>query len=251
MTQTNSPTLQSDSIGLIERMPLSGLGNTATNIQFQISEYQKSVYNIFQVYDLTNDGGVRLSSWFNLSDAKYLDFFNTSFAQRAGAVVKNYSYEASYREAPYRFALSSIIGFDRYWFQNGMSISDDKMIARMFIWDTLKELYELLTWDNGWNGYDACAPKYDAVISADKWIVQFFLEVGNWGKNWIRPNVSASGDGEVVFGWRFGSKRLTIYIGEQSAEYVKAWGPDMINDMDDGEADLATTRQLLWKWLVS
>lgn len=246
MTQTSSPTLQADLIGLIGQMPAPDWKNTSTIIQFQDSGYQKFVYHGFQVYDLTNDGGVRLSSWLNLRDAKYLDFFNTSFAQGAGAVVKNYIYDALYR-----FALGSIPGLHSYWLQNGISVSDSKLVARMFIWDTLKELYEVLTWDDGWNGYDARAPKYDAVINADKWIVQFFLEVGNWGKNWIRPNVSASGDGEVVFGWRVGAKRLTIYIGEQSAEYVKAWGPDMINDMDDGEADLASTRQSLWKWLVS
>jgi hypothetical protein len=62
---------------------------------------------------------------------------------------------------------------------------------------------------------------------------------------------SASGDGEVGLAWEHGIKWLTMYIGNQSAEYVKSWGPDMETEMEDGNANTPHMRLLLWKWLTS
>jgi hypothetical protein len=134
--------------------------------------------------------------------------------------------------------------------QNGISIEDVKKVVKLIIRDTMSDLYNLLSWEDGWNGYDACAPNSRAVTHAMDWVNQVFLEVMDLKEDWIKPNVTASGDGEVVLGWRRGPKRLTIYIGEKSAEYVRAWGKDTEKDMDDGDADSTSTRQSLWKWLV-
>jgi hypothetical protein len=130
------------------------------------------------------------------------------------------------------------------------ALADVKKIVERILRDTLADLRKLLTWNKGWNGYDACAPKYDAILNAIDWVIQFFLEVMDLDEDWLRPNVTASGEGEVVLEWRRGPKRLTIYIGEKDIEYVRAWGPDIHKDMDDGEADLIEIRQSLWKWLV-
>ncbi|SRR6266567_557799 len=150
----------------------------------------------------------------------------------------------------YQTLLRSLIGFYQGPSQNALSVLDIKKIARMIIWDTLTDLYSLLTWGDGWNGYDACAPRYDAVTNADSWVEQLFLEVMDLDRDWIKPNVLATAEGDVVFRWRVGTKKLTIYIGDQSAEYLKVWGPDVNDDMDDGSADLTTTRKALWEWLI-
>jgi hypothetical protein len=117
------------------------------------------------------------------------------------------------------------------------------------IHNTFRDFHDLLSWGERWNGYDACVPNCNAVVYAMKWINQFFLEITDLEDDWVKPNVTASGDGEVVLGWRHDSRVLTIYIGENNAEYVRAWGIDMENDMDDGDADLTSTRRSLWKWL--
>lgn len=134
--------------------------------------------------------------------------------------------------------------------QCGISIEDVKEVVKLILRDTMSDIHDLLSWEEGWNGYDACAPNCDAVIYAMKWVNQFFLEVMDVEEDWIKPNVTASGDGEVILGWRRDSRILTIYVGEKSAEYVRAWGIDMEKDMDDGDADLTNTRQSLWKWLI-
>jgi hypothetical protein len=124
-------------------------------------------------------------------------------------------------------------------------------IAHEDILPILNELVNLLTWPEGWNGYSAHAPKPDAVQYAGYWIYMFYLEIMTLGMEWIRPNVTASGDGEVVFEWRRDVKKLTIYIGNQNAEYVEDWGPDMNTEMEDGYANSSNTRRSLWQWLMS
>ncbi len=89
-----------------------------------------------------------------------------------------------------------------------------------------------------------------AVTNADSWVEQLFLEVMDLDRDWIKTNVLATAEGDEVFRWRVGTKKLTIYIGDQSAEYLKVWGPDVNDDMDDGSADLTTTRKALWEWLI-
>ncbi len=115
---------------------------------------------------------------------------------------------------------------------------------------TLNKIINLLTLPDGWNGYDACAPQLDAVEYACRWISFFHKEVISSGRKWLSPNVTASDEGEVVFEWWQSTKKLTVYVSNQNAEYLKVWGPDINTDMEDGKADSDTLR-LLWKWLMS
>jgi hypothetical protein len=154
-------------------------------------------------------------------------------------------------ELLYQAAIRTLGGF--YFGSPGASFSvrNIKEVAREEILSTLAEIYDLLTWPEGWNGYDACAPKYDAVQYADHWIELFYLEVIDLRMDWLEPNVTASAEGEVVFEWRHGINRLTIYIGNQYAEYVKDWGLDINTEMEDGYANSPSIRRALWKWLMS
>lgn len=113
------------------------------------------------------------------------------------------------------------------------------------------KIYNLLALPDGWNGYDGCAPAYDAVEYAHRWIYLLYHEVISSGQKWLDPNITASGEGEVVFEWWQGFKKLTVYVGNQRAEYVKVWGPDINTDMEDGQADSPDMRGLLWKWLMN
>lgn len=70
------------------------------------------------------------------------------------------------------------------------------------------------------------------------------------GQAWLNPHVSSSEDGEVVFEWWKDSHKLTIYVGPDSAEFLKIWGPNMATQMADG-ALLGAQFQGLWLWLNS
>jgi len=90
--------------------------------------------------------------------------------------------------------------------------------------ETLGQIDNLLTWSAGWNGYDSLAPNPDAVVHAGNWIVRLYLEVADLGLTWIQPNVIADTNGDVVLEWWHGKKKLTVYIEDERAEYVKVWG---------------------------
>ncbi len=115
----------------------------------------------------------------------------------------------------------------------------------------LTKLYNLLTLSDGWDGYDGCAPTYDIVEYAQHWLFLLYREITTSGNKWCDPAITASSEGEVVFEWWQEPKKLTIYVGNQSAEYVKVWGPDINTDMEDGSANSPDMRDSLWKWLMS
>ena len=117
--------------------------------------------------------------------------------------------------------------------------------------ETLGQIDNLLTWNAGWNGYDSLAPNPDAVVHAGNWIVRLYLEVADLGLTWIQPNVIADANGDVVLEWWHGKKKLTIYIGEESAEYVQVWGIDIHSELADGDAEPISTCCALWLWLTS
>lgn len=71
------------------------------------------------------------------------------------------------------------------------------------------------------------------------------------GRVWIKPNVIADANGDVVFEWWYGKKKLTVYIGDESAEYVQVWGTDVESEMSDGDAEPVSKCRALWLWLAS
>ena len=133
---------------------------------------------------------------------------------------------------------------------HSFSDHDIQEIVQREIAPTLAELYNLSSWSEGWNGYDALAPKHEAIQYAGQWIESLYREILDISLDWLEPNVTASAEGEVAFEWWHGVKSLTIYIGNQSAAYVKAWGADINTEMEDGPANSPVIRQALWKWLM-
>ena len=132
---------------------------------------------------------------------------------------------------------------------------DDASIVERIVKGALKEtltkLRNLLTLSAGWNSYDSLAPNSDAVLHAENWIVRLFLEVADLGHTWIQPNVIADANGDVVFEWWHGKKKLTVYIEDKSAEYVKVWGTDIHSEMSEGDAEPISTCRALWLWLTN
>jgi hypothetical protein len=116
---------------------------------------------------------------------------------------------------------------------------------------TLTEIYDLLSWPENWNGYDATPPDPLAIQQAAHWIELFYIEIFVAHLKWLTPHVAPSGDGEVIFEWEHGAKNLTIYVGSREVSYVKDWGADMETEMEDGYITSTSTRVELWKWLIN
>jgi hypothetical protein len=67
---------------------------------------------------------------------------------------------------------------------------------------------------------------------------------------WLDPLVNLSPNTEIVLEWWHTSKKLTIYIDGDRAEYVQVWGADIDREMADGDANQAAAVETLWRWLL-
>jgi hypothetical protein len=66
----------------------------------------------------------------------------------------------------------------------------------------------------------------------------------------LEPFVTASPQGEVVLEWWNAWRKITVYVGESSRDYVQVWGPDIDKQMNDGELQGGMQLTDLLKWLL-
>jgi hypothetical protein len=129
-------------------------------------------------------------------------------------------------------------------------IASSDALRRAFS-ETVNKLRNLRTWQQGWNGYDAAAPKREAIRRAMVWIAAMYEDALATTGEWHTPHVAANEDGDVLFEWWNEDKALTVYVSEDTARYIKGWGLNIDTDMEDGEATRHGRRQDLWEWLLN
>lgn len=116
---------------------------------------------------------------------------------------------------------------------------------------TRARIERLRTWQDGWNGYDALAPDKGALAHAQRWIESMLWVTLAVRLPWSDPNVTGSLDGEVVFEWWYGKRKLTVYVSAQDAEYVQVWGPNIHSQMAEGIVHSPEDFQEVWRWLTA
>lgn len=114
-----------------------------------------------------------------------------------------------------------------------------------------RRLAELAWLQAGWNGYDAVPPSKAAIRRATAWIEAFRQRVLQSHGSWWTPNVTASAEGEVVFEWWAGPRKLTVYVDSEVTTYVKSWGPRIDTEMEDGCLSNDEEERRVWQWLVA
>lgn len=67
---------------------------------------------------------------------------------------------------------------------------------------------------------------------------------------WYDPLVNISGNNEIVLEWWNQSKKITIYVSNDLIDYIKVWGPDMDNEMEDGSISTDNNLTSLWQWIA-
>jgi hypothetical protein len=100
-----------------------------------------------------------------------------------------------------------------------------------------------------WDGYGSAAPNVVAIARARQFIeVAYDKIVSSSLGGWKYPHVSPSESGEIAFEWWNGIRKLTVYAHPNGTSYLKSWGPDMVNEMEEGELQ-ETDILKLWAWL--
>lgn len=114
----------------------------------------------------------------------------------------------------------------------------------------LARLKELLTWEDGWNSYDALAPKPKAVSRATSWITEVYQHLTSQKQQWREPNVAANAHGDVLLSWRHGQRDLEVYVEEQNMFYIIIDGKGTDAKFADGDINSIEGMQHLWQWLL-
>lgn len=115
---------------------------------------------------------------------------------------------------------------------------------------TLYRIEALREMKENWNGYEVAVPDAAAIEHACNWLNSFYHEIIDRMQEWIAPHVTADEEGSVVFEWVRGRKWLSVYVSQTTACYIQAWGPDVLDEMRDGEATTTWDRQAIWTWLL-
>ena len=98
-----------------------------------------------------------------------------------------------------------------------------------------------------WDGHGSVRPHSSAIDNARQFLEDAYRQ-SEAAEGWQIPHISSSEDGEIVFEWWHGNRKLTVYAGPQELTYLKSWGPHVVNDMDDGALPDDGISSL-WTWL--
>src|SRR6266566_9703477 len=96
-----------------------------------------------------------------------------------------------------------------------------------------QELEELRRWPENWNSYNAVPVDHAAIDHARIVLTCFYRAARD---DWFAPSITAdAAEGDVVFEWWYGPRKVTMYISPFSTEYVQVWGNDPKCKIDDGD----------------
>jgi hypothetical protein len=144
---------------------------------------------------------------------------------------------------------------ETYWSHGPRSLTRQETLEwaqrRASLLATVLRVRALRRRPQGWNGYDALPPDLAAIVYAEAWLRELHREVETASAPWLQPHVTSSAEGEVVLEWWNEPKKLTHYFSASEAGFVRSWGPDIVSEMDDGDAASTTCRQQLWNWLTT
>lgn len=90
----------------------------------------------------------------------------------------------------------------------------------------------------------------NTMLKAVNWTIELRKIVSLRKYWWSEPLVNIS-DSELVFEWWHDGKKITVYFSETDAEFIKVWGADIDNEMEEGIAETNDQIESLWKWLAS
>lgn len=68
---------------------------------------------------------------------------------------------------------------------------------------------------------------------------------------WDEPLINTTEDNQIILEWWKDSKNLTLYIDGETVDYIKIWGADIDNQMQNGVVKSSSELNPLWKWLCA
>jgi hypothetical protein len=88
------------------------------------------------------------------------------------------------------------------------------------------------------------------LVTAERFIAQIqqlTLEKNWW---WTDPLVNITLEEEICYEWWYHTRKLTIYVYDLTVQYIKVWGADIENEMEDGSICNIQDLTDLWVCLI-
>lgn len=113
---------------------------------------------------------------------------------------------------------------------------------------TLKE--NMLAADAGIAAVKSLRAPEGACRRAVWWLETFAKHSASLDLPFLAPHVSLS-DGEVVFEWWRAARKLTVYVNENELQFIRVWGPNIFDEMEEGRLESGKEERRVWRWLVN
>lgn len=107
---------------------------------------------------------------------------------------------------------------------------------------------EALT-DN-WDGFGSPAPSSALITYAREVLALLQADALARGVAWKPPHIGSNERGQITLEWWQEQRTLTVFVrSENQVEYLKSWGNDIFNEMEDGELSRIFDFIALSRWL--
>jgi hypothetical protein len=128
-----------------------------------------------------------------------------------------------------------------------------------FLFDNLSTLHArrerrrlnvLGAYQDNWDGRGSAAPDPLNIVAAKAWILEISKVVAS-SKPWMHPHIALSEEGEVMFEWWRGEKKITLYVSAKQILFIRSWSDNIEDGMEDGVLSRASDFSTLWNWLFA
>jgi hypothetical protein len=126
----------------------------------------------------------------------------------------------------------------------------ERELFRLALNSAYENLQRLRTRTENWDGHGSASPKDESIACADEILQKFFYCSLEISTDWITPHISSSESGVATLEWWAKDKKLTIYADQAAPTYIKVWGADIDDEMEDGVLH-NQSHLSLWRWLFA
>ena len=108
----------------------------------------------------------------------------------------------------------------------------------------------LVSLSDNWDGHGSSAPSTALLAEAREALA--LLHAGALARElrWEEPHVGVNENGQITLEWWQGDRSLTVFVrSEDQVDYLKAWGKDIVAEMEEGELNRLSDFATLSRWL--
>lgn len=102
---------------------------------------------------------------------------------------------------------------------------------------------------SGLNNSNDMEPNAITLNNGIQWLIEVEEAIAEQEMSWDTPHISTGMENEIMFEWWCKERKITIYILDDTIEYLISWGKSIQNDMKDGLIKTIDDMIKLWCWL--